>query len=71
MSPAEPCEALEKSPLDSAGHLYLAFDAYCRHLWMSKVGQDGVRLRFIILIIKLPFRELIQVDSMTSIEGKV
>lgn len=39
-------EALEKLSLESAGHLYLAFDAYCRNLWMSKVGKDGVKAHY-------------------------
>lgn len=29
----------ENLPLDSTGHLYLAYDAYCRHLWFTRVGQ--------------------------------
>lgn len=39
-------EALQKLPIDSKGHLYLAFDAYCRHLWMSKVAQDGCKAHY-------------------------
>ncbi|GAD93813.1 hypothetical protein NFIA_113580 [Paecilomyces variotii No. 5] len=36
-------ESLPKLVLDSTGHLYLAFDAYCRHLWMSRAGPDQVK----------------------------
>ncbi|EAW20827.1 uncharacterized protein NFIA_113580 [Aspergillus fischeri NRRL 181] len=39
-------EALQKLPMDSDGHLYLAFDAYCRHLWMSKVAQDEFKAHY-------------------------
>lgn len=34
-------ESLTGLPLDSTGHLYLAFDAFCRKLWNSKTGPDN------------------------------
>jgi hypothetical protein len=39
-------EALHNLPLDSDGHLYLAFDAYCRHLWMSRVAQEEFKAHY-------------------------
>lgn len=36
-------ESLWNSPLDPEGHLYLAFDAYCRALWISKIGLDNAQ----------------------------
>ena len=29
--------------MDSTGDLYVAFDAYCRHLWMSRADTDGIK----------------------------
>lgn len=36
-------ESLPNLPLDSTGHLYWAFDAYCRQLWMSRAGHDQLK----------------------------
>ncbi|OQE20423.1 hypothetical protein PENSTE_c013G02027 [Penicillium steckii] len=33
-------------PLDPTGHLYLAYDAYCRHLWFSRTGRAQVKDHF-------------------------
>ncbi|CAI7593061.1 unnamed protein product [Penicillium manginii] len=41
-------EALEDAhlPLDSTGHLYLAYDSYCRYLWFSKNDQTQLKDHF-------------------------
>ncbi|KOC07190.1 hypothetical protein AFLA70_71g003842 [Aspergillus flavus AF70] len=36
-------ESLMDLPLDSTGHLYLAFDTYCRYLWKSKTGPEDFK----------------------------
>lgn len=36
-------ESLEDLPLDSNGHLYLAFDLFCRDLWKPRTGRDDVK----------------------------
>ncbi|KAL4912678.1 hypothetical protein BDW62DRAFT_206256 [Aspergillus aurantiobrunneus] len=36
-------ESLPSLPLDSDGHLYLAFDAYCRYLWKTKTGPESAK----------------------------
>ncbi|KAF5859984.1 hypothetical protein ETB97_002181, partial [Aspergillus alliaceus] len=36
-------ESLMDLPLDLTGHLYLAFDTYCRHLWKSRTGPDDFK----------------------------
>lgn len=37
-------QELIKLPFDSSGHLYLAFDACCRHLWMARAaGNDYIK----------------------------
>ncbi|KNG81499.1 hypothetical protein ANOM_009991 [Aspergillus nomiae NRRL 13137] len=36
-------ESLRDLPLDSTGHLYLAFDTYCRYLWRSKTGPHNFK----------------------------
>jgi hypothetical protein len=32
-------KCLGELPLDAAGHAYVAFDTYCRHLWSSRIGH--------------------------------
>jgi hypothetical protein len=39
-------ECLEKLDLDQLCTLYLAYDAYCRSLWMERAGNDLVRAYF-------------------------
>ncbi|KAL3477467.1 hypothetical protein BJX99DRAFT_257496 [Aspergillus californicus] len=36
-------ESLPSLPLDSDGHLYLAFDAYCRYLWKTRTGPESAK----------------------------
>lgn len=33
-------------PRESTGHLYLAFDAYCRRLWKSRTGPDNAKASY-------------------------
>lgn len=50
LSPNDPrrimLECLRKLDLDQICHIYLAFDAYCRRLWMSKVKHDIMKAYF-------------------------
>ncbi|KAL4889810.1 hypothetical protein BDV59DRAFT_210089 [Aspergillus ambiguus] len=36
-------ESLVDLGLDSTGHLYLAFDAYCRHVWNERTGANDAK----------------------------
>lgn len=39
-------EILKDLPLDSMDHLYLAFDSYCRRLWMSRAGSNHYKAHY-------------------------
>ncbi|KAH7371513.1 hypothetical protein BKA66DRAFT_469446 [Pyrenochaeta sp. MPI-SDFR-AT-0127] len=36
-------QTLTRLNLDSAGDLWVAFDTYCRHLWMPRAGADEIK----------------------------
>lgn len=36
-------ECLAELPEDPSGHLYIAYDAYCRHIWKLNTGDDRLK----------------------------